>query len=94
MEEGEESPEQEPGSPEPDKTMETLPVDPLELIPELSPEEVLKLHQDHEKLLKSLSLTFGESFSTNLYEEISIKQLKQEYNKTVFEILDYRIDKK
>ena len=36
----------------------------------------------------------GESFSTNIYEEISISSLHKEYNKTVYEILDYRVDKK
>lgn len=44
--------------------------------------------------MEALTNFFSESFSTNLYEEISISSLQQEYNKTVFEILDYRIEKK
>ena len=36
----------------------------------------------------------GESFSTNIYAEINVENLRKEYNKTVLEILDYSVDKK
>ena len=47
-----------------------------------------------DKILQNLKNMIGESFSTNIYEEISIQSLHKEYNKTVYEILDYRVDKK
>lgn len=47
-----------------------------------------------DQILQNLKNMIGESFSTNIYEEISIQSLHKEYNKTVYEILDYRVDKK
>eukprot|EP00356_Strombidium_inclinatum_P014745 CAMPEP_0170497826 /NCGR_PEP_ID=MMETSP0208-20121228/25928_1 /TAXON_ID=197538 /ORGANISM="Strombidium inclinatum, Strain S3" /LENGTH=162 /DNA_ID=CAMNT_0010774771 /DNA_START=4085 /DNA_END=4569 /DNA_ORIENTATION=- len=34
----------------------------------------------------------GESFSVNIYSEISIENLRKEYMKTVYEIIDYKIN--
>jgi PBP1b-binding outer membrane lipoprotein LpoB len=43
-----------------------------------------------ERMLKNI---IGESFSTNIYAELSIENLKKEYNKTMLEILDFSVDK-
>jgi len=36
----------------------------------------------------ALHRILGESFSTNIYFEISLENLRKEYTKTIYEILD------
>ena len=78
------------------------PAEDVELAPELPLPEAI--HQipplkrlktaEVDKILQNLKSIIGESFSTNIYEEISLNSLHNEYNKTVYEILDYRVSKK
>ena len=45
------------------------------------------------KALRMLKNVVGESFSTNIYAELSVDNLRKEYNKTVLELMDYSVDK-
>jgi hypothetical protein len=36
----------------------------------------------------------GESFSVDFYKEINVMSLQKEYNKTILELIDYRVVRK